>query len=237
MNIRELARIAGVSPQQIRNYEDFGLFPPVPRSANGYRVYSERHLDALRATRAMADAGYSQTQALEVMQAIRSGDVATVLERIDARHAGITSQRSTLARTLAEIRLLVNEMDDRPGPMTRRREALRIGEAAREVGVRPSALRFWETEGLLQPSRDPASGYRLYDRREVQRLRVVALLRNAHYGFATIRSVLDEFAAGQPDKALRVVEQRRQAIAAASRACARATAALWTYLDDDAPAR
>ena len=236
MSIRELARFAGVSTQQIRNYEAFGLIPPAPRSANGYRVFSEQHLEALRAIRAMADAGYSQAQALEVMQAIRSGDIATVLERIDARHAGIASQRSTLERALAAIRLLVNEMDDRPGPMARRRDVLRIGEAAREVGVRPSALRFWEAEGLLRPSRDPDSGYRLYDRREVQRLKVVALLRNAHCGFAAIRSVLDELAAGRPENTLRTVEQRRQEITARSRACAKATATLWTYMIDDQPA-
>lgn len=233
MHIRELARFAGVSTQQIRNYEDFGLLPPVPRSANGYRVFSKQHLDALRATRAMAEAGYSQGQALEVMEAIRSGNIATVLARIDAMHAGIAAQRSTLERTLAAIRLLVNEMADQPGPLGRRRDVLRIGEAAREVGVRPSALRFWESEGLLQPSRDPSSGYRLYDRREARRLKVVALLRNAHYGFDAIRSVLDELAAGRSETALRAVEQRRQDIDARSCACAKATATLWGYMNGD----
>jgi DNA-binding transcriptional MerR regulator len=232
MNIRELARFAGVSTQQIRNYEAFGLFPPVPRSANGYRVFSERHLDALRTTRAMANAGFSQAQALEVMQAIHSGDVAAVLERIDARHAEIAAQRFQLERTLATIRVLIAGMDDRPGQMAPQREALRIGEAARAVGVRPSALRFWEDEGLLKPARDARSGHRLYDRRQMRRLEVIVLLRGANHGFDAIRSVLDELSAGKPESSLLAMEQRRAEIAAASWACARATAALWDSMNN-----
>src|SRR5690606_42109731 len=38
---------------------------------------------------------------------------------------------------------------------------LRIGEVARHLGVRASALRVWEAEGLLVPRREPRTGYRL----------------------------------------------------------------------------
>ncbi|MFC4950333.1 MerR family DNA-binding transcriptional regulator [Pseudonocardia sp. GCM10023141] len=48
----ELARLGGVSPQQVRNYLDMGVLPPAGRSANGYRTFPDRHADALLATRA-----------------------------------------------------------------------------------------------------------------------------------------------------------------------------------------
>jgi DNA-binding transcriptional MerR regulator len=88
------------------------------------------------------------------------------------------------------------------------------------VGVRVSALRFWEEQGLLHPHRDDSSGYRLYDEQQMRRLRVVVLLKEAGYGFDAIRSVLDELSAGRPGSALRAIEGRRVELARASRACA-----------------
>ena len=107
---------------------------------------------------------------------------------------------------------------------------LRIGEAASRAGVRPSAVRFWEQQGLLQPPRDPESTFRLYDRAQLTRLHVVAVLRQASYTFDAIRALLDELAVGRPDAALGAIERRRDDLTRASKLCARATAALWLYL-------
>lgn len=54
--------------------------------------------------------------------------------------------------------------------------AYRISEAARLVGVSPSALRQWELHGLVRPMRTP-SGYRLYSEDDLARLRHVRRLR------------------------------------------------------------
>jgi DNA-binding transcriptional MerR regulator len=51
-----------------------------------------------------------------------------------------------------------------------------IGEAARQVGVSPSALRLWERQGLVRPSRT-AGRYRLYSDADLVRLRTVRRMR------------------------------------------------------------
>ena len=51
-----------------------------------------------------------------------------------------------------------------------------IGEAARQVGVSPSALRLWERQGLVRPSRT-AGRYRLYSDADLARLRTVRRMR------------------------------------------------------------
>jgi len=51
-----------------------------------------------------------------------------------------------------------------------------IGEAARQVGVSPSALRLWERQGLVRPSRT-AGRYRLYSDADLTRLRTVRRMR------------------------------------------------------------
>ena len=51
-----------------------------------------------------------------------------------------------------------------------------IGEAARRVGVSPSALRLWERQGLVRPQRS-GSRYRLYNEADLEHLRSVRRLR------------------------------------------------------------
>lgn len=47
---------------------------------------------------------------------------------------------------------------------------LTVGTAASFLGVSPSTLRNWDREGKLKAIRHPINGYRLYSRRELQRL-------------------------------------------------------------------
>jgi DNA-binding transcriptional MerR regulator len=108
----------------------------------------------------------------------------------------------------------------------------RVGEAAREVGVRVSALHFWEQQGLLHPSRNWSSRYRLYDEQQMYRLRVVVLLREARYDFNVIRSVLDELAADQPEQAIVAVEKRPEELTWASWLCIEALTCFQRYVSE-----
>jgi DNA-binding transcriptional MerR regulator len=218
-----------VSAQTVRKYEAWGFLPPAERSATGYRLYTYRHLHAIEAARTMK-AGYGWQSALSAMRAVHKGDLESALTVVDSRHAELDRGRREVGETLRVLRTVTGCQET--GTRVRRSGGLRVGQAARRVGVRVSALRFWEEEGLLHPHRDESSGYRLYDEGQMRRLRVVVLLREAGYDFDAIRSALDELSAGRPESALRAVEGRRVELARASRACAAATAALWEYVGE-----
>ena len=47
MRIGQLAQLVGVETQTIRFYEQQGLLPPPDRQDNGYRVYTEKHVERL----------------------------------------------------------------------------------------------------------------------------------------------------------------------------------------------
>ncbi len=64
-----------------------------------------------------------------------------------------------------------------------------IGEVARHSGVRPSALRFYESEGLIRPARR-VSGRRRYARSVLDRLRIIALAQQVGFTLAEIRTLL-----------------------------------------------
>lgn len=79
----------------------------------------------------------------------------------------------------------------------------RIGEAARRVGVSPSALRLWERQGLVRPMRS-RSRYRLYSDADLDHLRGVRRLRQVdRLNAPGIRRVLrDAVGSPHPDRRL-----------------------------------
>lgn len=80
----------------------------------------------------------------------------------------------------------------------------RIGEAARRVGVSPSALRLWERQGLVRPARSDGR-YRLYSDADVERLGHIRRLRQVdRLNAPGIRRVLRETTGVPPDAERRV---------------------------------
>jgi DNA-binding transcriptional MerR regulator len=75
----------------------------------------------------------------------------------------------------------------------------RIGEAARRVGVSPSALRLWERQGLVRPSRT-AGRYRVYSDADLEQLGRIRRLRQFdRLNAPGIRRVLREPVVPGPD--------------------------------------
>ncbi len=225
----DMARAAGISVQQVRNYEALGLLPAASRSKSGYRLYTQHHLAALKTARSMVG-GYGWQRMPAIMRALHKGDLSTALTTIDSRHAELASKRLQVEQTLAALRALAAQ----PAAVqsSRNPQRFRVGEAARQVGVRVSALHFWEQQGLLHPLREQGSRYRLYDEHQMRRLRVVVLLRESGYNFHVIQSVLDELVAGQPEKAILAVEKRREELTRISWVCIEALACFQRYVSE-----
>ncbi len=67
---------------------------------------------------------------------------------------------------------------------------LTIGQLAKRTGLRTSALRYYEEQGLLQPTERTAAGYRLYDERAEQRLRFIGRAQRLGFALADIEHLL-----------------------------------------------
>jgi MerR family redox-sensitive transcriptional activator SoxR len=72
--------------------------------------------------------------------------------------------------------------------------ALMIGELARQVGLAPSALRYYEKAGLLPPP-PRASKRRQYDSNILGRIRIILLARDAGFSVRETRMFLSGFPA------------------------------------------
>ena len=74
-----------------------------------------------------------------------------------------------------------------------------ISELAREFGVTPRALRFYEDKDMLHPSRDGMA--RVYSYRDRGRLKLIVHMKSLGLPLNDIREILDLYALGDGQRA------------------------------------
>jgi MerR family mercuric resistance operon transcriptional regulator len=72
------------------------------------------------------------------------------------------------------------------------RGRMRIGRFAEAVGVSVDAVRFYERRGILGPAPRTAAGYRTFDQRDLERVRLARQLQGLGL---TVEEVVDTLAA------------------------------------------
>ncbi|MRH91751.1 MerR family transcriptional regulator [Nocardia sp. SYP-A9097] len=181
----DLAREHGLSPQAIRNYDDAGILPPTERTESGYRRYTPLHAQALRAFLALRR-GHGHQQAMEIMRATNLGEVDSAYRLIDATHIALRTERDTRTQVAAAL----STLSTTPPPPIRGRP-LTVGELAHRIGVHPATLRTWETEGILHPDRNRATGYREYGPTCVRDAEIARQLRRGGYPLPQVAQFLN----------------------------------------------
>lgn len=111
IRIGQLSRRTSVSPDLLRHYERRGLFPPPPRSANGYRLYPLSVVDRVRAIRAALSIGFGLDELAEIFGARDRGRAPCELVRalaqkklqgLDQAVRELNRKRAFLARVLKD---------------------------------------------------------------------------------------------------------------------------------------
>jgi DNA-binding transcriptional MerR regulator len=158
------------------------------------------------------------------MQAVNRGATEEALRLIDDSHAQLLDDRRTLQAVEAAVR------DLRPAPPERGN--VYVGPLSRRLGFRPATLRKWERAGLVQPSRDPQTGYRVYRAADVRDALLASQLRRGGYRLEQIAPVIAQVrAAGGVARLESMLGDWRARLSARSRAMLRGAAALDAYLD------
>ena len=67
MNISDVAKITGLTSKAIRFYEEKGLVTPPMRSENGYRTYTQQHLNELTLLRQARQVGFNLEESGELV--------------------------------------------------------------------------------------------------------------------------------------------------------------------------
>ncbi|MGI5194863.1 TioE family transcriptional regulator [Streptomyces sp. CA-288835] len=220
----DLARAHGLSTQAVRNYEDAGILPAAERTSHGYRTYTPRHAQALRAFLALVP-GHGHQTSTAIMQAVNRGATEDALRLIDESHAQLLDDRRTLQSVEAALRDLE--------PVPQERGEMFVGPLARRLGIRPATLRKWERAGLVRPRRDPRTGYRVYSAADVRDALLVNQLRRGGYLLEQVAPLIAQVrSAGGVAPLESALEDWHARLSARSRAMLSGAAALDAYLTD-----
>lgn len=186
----QIAKMIGVHPNTVRMYEDLGLIPKVRRKPNGYRVFSDVHLDQFRLARTAFQ--------IEVLQ---SGLRKRMIEAVKLSARG--QYEDAIALTNAYIHTVDSEIANAneaaeitntllKGPFREEAILLKRKEASNALGISMDTLRNWEMNGLLKIKRK-ANGYRVYDYEDIEKLKVIRALRCANYSLSSILRMMNAF--------------------------------------------
>ncbi|MEV0569782.1 TioE family transcriptional regulator [Dactylosporangium sp. NPDC050588] len=218
----DLARAHGLSTQAIRNYEAAGILPDAERTDSGYRRYTTLHAAALDAFVALVP-GHGHQAATEILRAVHRDAVDDALRIVDEGHAQLLEDRRTVQAVEAALQ------DLRPVPQGRGDTF--VGPLSRRLGVRPATLRKWERAGVVQPGRDPRTGFRVYSAADVRDALLAHQLRRGGYLLRQVAPVIAQVrSAGSVESLEAMLGDWRARLTGRSRAMLAGAAALDAYL-------
>lgn len=127
MRIGELADLTGLAPSRIRFYERIGLLKAVSRKANGYRSYPPEAVTALKLIIAAQQASFSLDELRTLLPSnLADWDHRSLLEALQQKVHDIETIQKRLARSKAQLRKVLAEIEAKPDDMDCATNARRV---------------------------------------------------------------------------------------------------------------
>ena len=194
----QIAKIIGIHPNTVRFYEEVKFISPVPRRANGYRFFNRLHLEQLQLVRiALSTQFLSSNLRKETIEIIKSTARNEVEQAISLAHDHKTHVLEEKGRAEEAIAFIESIIERKKtfvlnGPTFGRKNT------ALSLGVSTEVLRNWERNGLILVPRNNA-GHREYGLKELIRLKIIYILRQAHFSMVSILRMLQQLDKGNKD--------------------------------------
>ena len=179
----EVAAIIGVHPNTVRLYEKRKLIPKPERRSNGYRVFTEFHIEQCKLIRLAFQVEVLQNglrkKMAQVITVSATGDfdMAIVLAKNYLKQIGRERQSAEEAIEIVK-KILSGDGGANDGHLKRT-------EVSKMFDISMDTLRNWEMNGLLSVKRKE-NGYRVYTDEDIRRLKIIRSLRCANYSLESI---------------------------------------------------
>ena len=108
--IKKVSEMTGLSIPTIRYYDKEGLLPDLQRKESGYRIFSDRDLEAIDLIECFKESGLTIREIRHFMSLVRQGDVTlderlaifqTNIARLEEKLAAVQNALDHSRRTLA----------------------------------------------------------------------------------------------------------------------------------------
>lgn len=185
----EVAKIIGIHPNTVRLYEDMKLIPKPERLPNGYRVFTDFHIEQCRLIRTAFQVEVLQNglrgKMVQAVKASATGDFDTAVALIHEYLQQIQQEQNHAEEAIEMVGQLISDGSQPYTPGLTRKE---VSEA---LDISVDTLRNWERNGLLTVPRKH-NGYRIYTDEDIKRLKIIRALRCANYSLEAILRLLQQ---------------------------------------------
>ena len=183
----EVAKIIGIHPNTVRMYEEWGLIPLAERKPNGYRVFTDFHIEQLRLARIAFQIEVLQNglrkKVVETIKLSAKRDFDKALMFAEEYRSQIQREQRNAEESIGIAKQILS------GKSVGDTLFLKRKEVSDYLDISMDTLRNWERNGLLQVKRRQ-NGYRAYTNDDIERIKMIRTLRLANYSLEAILRML-----------------------------------------------
>ena len=224
----EIAKIIGIHPNTVRLYEKLELIPKPERLPNGYRVFTDFHVEQFRLSRLAFQIEVLQNglrkKIVLMIKTAAAKDFDTALSLTQEYIRQIRQERANAEEAISIVKQLLS------GPTGKSTKFLKRKEASDYLDISIDTLRNWEMNGLLTVKRKQ-NGYRVYTDEDIKRLKIIRSLRCANYSLEAILRMLQQISEN-PDADIREALNTPKADAEIITVCDKLIASLYAAEDN-----
>lgn len=195
MNIyktHEVAQIIGIHVNTVRLYEKCKLISKPERMSNGYRIFTDLHIEQFRMARAVLKIEVLQNglrkQAMDILKVSALGNSKGAKKMAESYLQQIDLEMNRAEEAIEIAHKILSSYGEDIG---KKELALTRKETAEALQITIDTLRNWELNGLITVKRRP-NRYRVYFYDDIQRLKIISSLRCANYSLSAILRMLQE---------------------------------------------
>lgn len=183
----EVARIIGVHPNTVRLYEEWELIPKPKRQPNGYRIFTDFHVEQFKLARLAFQIEVLQNglrkKITQMVKVSATGDFDGALSLASKYLEQLQRERTNAEEATVLVREILS------GEATKHCHILKRKEVSEYLNISMDTLRNWEMNGLLTVKRRE-NGYRVYTHENIRRIKIIRTLRCANYSLEAILQML-----------------------------------------------
>ena len=184
----EVATIIGIHPNTVRMYEEWGLIPLAERKSNGYRIFTDFHIEQLKLARLAFQIEVLQNglrkKAVEIIKLSANREFDQALLLAEEYRSQIQREQRNAEESIVIAKQILS------GHAAEQTLFLKRKEVSDYLDIPMDTLRNWERNGLLQVERKQ-NGYRVYTSNDIAQLKMIRTLRLANYSLEAILRMLN----------------------------------------------
>ena len=185
----EVAAIAGIHPNTVRLYEEWGMISKPEREKNGYRIFTDLHILQIKLARTAFQIEILQNglrkKIIDVVKTTAIGDFDRAILMTEEYLGQLQQERFNAEEAIKIVHDILSGSEDNNSLCMKRKEV------SEYLNISMDTLRNWEMNGLIQIKRKQ-NGYRVYTNDDIKRLKIIRSLRCANYSLEAILRMLKQ---------------------------------------------